>query len=250
MSVVVVNMKKASLNENEIKHYYHSIKLKGFDEAGQLKLLNSKVLVIGVGGLGSAVLPLLVSSGVGHIGIVDDDIVSLNNLPRQTLYNVKDIDKPKVEVAKKHLRLMNPGVKIKAYKMRLNEENAKEIIKGYQLVIDCTDNFETKFLINDICVLLKKPFITGGVDDYKGQVMTYIPKISKDFKSLFSELPINIEEKYKVDDEGIYPVIVGIIGNIISSECLKYLTGIGEVLINKLLVVDLLENRFEIFKIE
>lgn len=248
MFVVVVNMKKTSLNEQELNHYYHSISLKGMGIEGQLKLLNAKVLVIGVGGLGSHVLPLLVSSGVGHIGIVDDDRVSMTNLPRQTLFNVKDIEKPKVEAAKKHLRLLNPDVRIKAYKTRLSEENAKEIIKGYQLVIDCTDNFETKFLINDICVSLKKPFITGGVSDYKGQVMTYVPKISKDFKSLFSELPINIDEKYKNDDIGVFPVIVSLIGNIIVNESLKYLLGIGELLTNKLLVVNSLNNQFEIFK--
>ena len=240
-------MKKTSLNEQQLNHYYHSVNLKGIGIEGQLKLLNSKVLVIGAGGLGSHVLPLLVSSGVGHIGIVDDDKVSMSNLPRQTLYNVKDINKPKVEAAKKHLRLLNPDVKIKTYQTRLNEGNAKEIIKGYQLVIDCTDNFETKFLINDTCVTLKKPFITGGVDDYKGQIMTYVPRISKDFKSLFSELPINIEEKYKNDDIGIFPAIVAIVGNIIASECLKYFLGVGELLINKLFVVNSLNSNFEIF---
>ena len=240
-------MKKTTLNEQELNHYYHSVNLKGIGIEGQLKLLNSKVLVIGAGGLGSHVLPLLVSSGIGHIGIVDDDKVSMSNLPRQTLYNIKDIEKAKVEAAKKHLRLLNPDVKIKTYQTRLNEGNAKEIIKGYHLVIDCTDNFETKFLINDTCVALKKPFITGGVDDYKGQVMTYIPKISKDFKSLFSELPINIDEKYKEDDIGIFPVIVSLIGNVVASEALKYLLGIGKLSTNKLLVVDSLNNHFEVF---
>lgn len=239
-------MKKEKLTNEELKQYQMTMMLEDIGEEGQLKLANAKVLVVGVGGLGSHVLPLLVSSGVGYIGLVDDDKVSLNNLPRQVLFQYKDVGNSKVEAAKRRLKAINPNVKIRAYNERFDSRNAERIIKGYHLVIDCTDNFDSKFFINDICVMKKKPFITGGVDDYKGQIMTYIPKISKkDFKSLFDELP-----KYKNEDRGIYPPIVGIIGQLMVNEVLKYLFNIGAPLIDSLMVVDTLNNKFEKFYIK
>ena len=238
MFEVVVNMKK-ELSQEQIKKYYCSIKLKGIDIKGQAKLLNSKVLVVGAGGLASSVLMYLASSGVGYIGIIDDDFIALDNLPRQILYNSSDIGKKKVETAKKRLKSLNKDIKVKVYDEKLTIDNAKMVIKGYDIVLDCVDNFETKFLIDDVCVSLKIPFVSGGVSDYKGQVMTYVPGISKDFKYLFSELPVNIDEKYK-DDDGVFPPAVGIIGNIECSEALKLLLGIGKLLTNQMLIVDTL----------
>ena len=247
MFVVVDDMKK-ELNQEQLDRYYCSIKLNEIGEQGQLKLLNSKVLVVGAGGLASSTLMYLSSSGVGYIGIIDNDNVASNNLPRQILYNSSDIGKKKVEMAKKRLRSLNKDAKAKVYDELLNIDNASKIIKGYDLIIDCVDNFETKFLINDTCVKLHKPFITGGVSDYRGQVMTYIPEKLKDFKSLFSELPVNIDEKYK-DDDGVFPPAVAIISNIQASEALKYLLGIGELLTNQMLVVDTLNWHFQKIKI-
>lgn len=237
------------LSNEQLERYYCSIKLKEIDEQGQLKLLNSKVLVVGAGGLASSTLLYLASSGVGYIGIIDNDNIASNNLPRQVLYNSSDIGKKKVEMAKKRLKSLNKDVKVKVYDELLDGSNAKKIIKGYDLVIDCVDNFETKFLINDTCVKLHKPFVTGGVSDYKGQVMTYIPGKFRDFKSLFSEPPINIDPKYQ-DDDGVFPPAVAIIGNIQASEALKFLLGIGELLTNQMLVVDTLNWHFQKIKIQ
>ena len=233
MSVVVDDM----LNQEQLDKYYCSISLKEIGLEGQEKLLNSKVLVVGAGGLASSALMYLASSGVGYIGIIDDDIISLDNLPRQVLYNSSDVGKKKVSVAKKRLKALNPDVNVKVFDERLTKDNAKRILKKFDIIIDCVDNFETKFLINDTCVSLHKPFVTGGVSDYQGQVMTYIPDVSKDFKSLFSELPINIKPE-DMDDAGVFPPAVGIIGNILASEALKYLLDIGELLTNRLLVIN------------
>lgn len=237
-----------SLTNRQKERYYHSTFLKEITEKGQEKLLNSKIIVIGCGGLGSASLPFLVSMGVGHITIVDFDKVSLSNLPRQIMYDESEIGQYKVDVAKKKLERLNKDVEIIAFKERLTEENASKIIEGHQIVLDCTDNFETKFLINDTCMKLGIPFVIAGIRDYQGQVTTCIPGKSKDFKSLFSELPINIDEKYVKADQGVYPMSVGLIGNIASSEIVKFLLNIGDLAVNSLLIVNLLTNRFQVIK--
>ncbi len=233
MCVVVDNM--------DLQKYYHTIALKEIGEQGQLKLLNSKVLVVGAGGLASSVLLYLASSGVGTIGVIDDDVVSLNNLPRQVLFTEEDVGRNKVDVVKERLLKTNKDIRVVTFNQRLNENNCETIIRDYDLVLDCVDNFETKFLVNDVCVSLGKPFVTAGVSDYKGQVMTYVPhKSHRDFKSLFSELPINIPEEYKKGDEGVFPAVVGLIGNIQASEAIKFLLGFDSLLIDEMLVIDTL----------
>ena len=246
MFAVVDNMEK--LTNEQLEKYYNSISLKEIKEEGQLKLLNSSVLVVGAGGLGSASLLQLASMGIGHIGVIDNDVVKLKNLPRQIIYQYDDANKSKVLTVKKRLKKINPDVEVKAYNYLLDTQNARRIIKKYDIVLDCTDNFETKFLINDICVKLKKPFVTAGVSDFKGQIMTVIPPKTRDFKSLFSELPINIEEKYK-DDDGVFPFAVSIISLIASNEVAKYLLDIGELLTNQMLVVDTLAPEFKKYKV-
>ena len=242
MFVVVDNMEK--LTQEQLDRYQYTIGLEDIKEEGQLKLLNSSVLVVGAGGLGSAALLALACLGIGHIGIVDNDIISATNLPRQIIYGIKDVGKGKAITAKKVLKNKNPDIDVKIYPYRLDENNAKRIIKKYDIVLDCTDNFETKFLINDTCVKLKKPFVTAGVMDYKGQIMTVVPG-SADFKSLFDELP-----KYNPDDDkSVYPLAVSIISNIAASEVIKYLLGLGELLINSLLVVDTLKTSFKKIKV-
>ncbi len=236
------------LTNEQLEKYYNSISLKEIKEEGQLKLLNSSVLVVGAGGLGSASLLQLASIGIGHIGVIDNDVVKLKNLPRQIIYQYDDVNKSKVLTVKKRLKKINPDVEVKAYNYLLDTQNARRIIKKYDIVLDCTDNFETKFLINDICVKLKKPFVTAGVSDFKGQIMTVIPPKTRDFKSLFSELPINIEEKYKNDD-GVFPFAVSIISLIASNEVAKYLLDIGELLTNQMLVVNTLAPEFKKYKI-
>lgn len=238
------------LTEAQLEKYYCSTFLKEIGEEGQLKLLNSKVLVIGAGGLASSTLLYLATSGIGKLGVVDNDVVSLSNLPRQILYAQGDVGKAKVDVAKKKLEYINPDTEVTTYKMWLDKENAEDIIKDYDIVLDCVDNFETKFLINDICRKLNKPFISAGVSDYKGQIMTVTEKSKSDFKSLFSTLPVDIPQEEKDKDQGVFSIAVGIISNIQCAETLKYLLGIGDLLIDKMLIVDSLKMEFQKFEIK
>ena len=233
------------LNQEQLDRYQYTIGLKEIGKEGQLKLLNSSVLVVGAGGLGSAALLALASIGVGHIGIVDNDIISATNLPRQIIYGIKDVGKGKAITAKKVLKGKNPDIDVKVYPYRLDEKNARRIIKKYDIVLDCTDNFESKFLINDTCMKLKIPFVVAGVMDYKGQIMTCIPGESVDFKSLFDELP-----KYDPnDDKSVYPLAVSIISNIAASEVIKCFLNLGDLLTNSLLVVDTLKTSFKKIKV-
>ncbi len=236
------------LSNEQRDKYFHSTFLKEIKEEGQIKLLNSHVAVIGCGGLASSLLIHLTSMGVGNITIIDDDKVSLSNLPRQTIFTKKDIGLYKVDVSKKKLEALNNDVSIKSVKERLNESNGHKLLKGFDIVIDCTDNFETKFLIDDLCHELNIPFVTAGVSDYQGQVCTCIPSKSKGFKSLFSVLPINIDEKYKEEDQGVFPPSIGVISEIACSEAIKYLLGIGSLLLDQLLVVNLLTNKAQLIK--
>ena len=231
------------------KRYFCSTFLKEIKEEGQTKLLNSKVVVVGAGGLGNHILPILVSSGVGYISIIDDDVIALSNLPRQTLFDEKDVGKKKVSVIKKKLSKLNSNTLIKTHPIRLTKSNASRLLKGFDVVVDATDNFLTKFLINDVCVKNKIPFVCSGVSDFKGQVMTYVPGISMEFKSLFSELPINIEQKYIDEDQGVYPPSVAVVGNIAASEAIKYLIGNKNLLCKEMLIIDLLDYNFHKIKL-
>ena len=232
-----------------IDKYFHTTFLKEIGIEGQKKLLNSKVLVIGAGGLAASSLLYLTSMGVGHIDIVDDDKVEYNNLPRQIIFDEDDVGQYKVDVLKAKLEKKNKDVSVIPIKERLNASNALKIISNHDIVLEFTDNFETKFLVNDICLTLNIPFVISGVSDYQGQVMTCLPNKSKDFKSLFSELPVNIDEKYKKEDQGVFPLSIGVISDIASSEAIKYLLHIGELLLNKMVVINLLTNKYQIIEL-
>ena len=236
-------------DDMNLNKYYHTTFLKEIGIEGQKKLLSSKVLVIGAGGLAASSLLYLTCMGVGHINIIDDDKVDINNLPRQIVFDEEDVGKYKVDVLKEKLEKKNKDVHINSFKMRLDVSNASKTISNYDIVLDFTDNFETKFLVNDICVAKNIPFVMSGVSDYQGQVMTCIPNKSKDFKSLFSELPINIDEKYKKEDQGVFPLSIGVISDIASSEAIKYLLNIGELLLNKMVVINLLTNKYQIIEL-
>ena len=236
------------LTKKQQEQYFHTTFLKEIGEEGQLKLLRSKVAVVGCGGLASSALIYLTSIGVGNITIIDNDVVSLSNLPRQNLFTYDQCGELKVLAAKERLEKINPDVTINMINQRLNESNASKLLSGHDIVLDCTDNFETKFLINDTCLKLNIPFVIAGVRDYQGQVSTCIPNKTKDFKSLFSTLPINIDEKIKKEDQGVFPMSVGVIADIAAAEVVKYLLNIGELLIDKMLVINLLNNHYQIIK--
>ena len=236
------------LTQKQQEQYFHTTFLKEIGEEGQLKLLRSKVAVVGCGGLASSALIYLTSIGVGNITIIDNDFVSLSNLPRQNLFTYDQCGELKVLAAKERLEKINPDVTINMINQRLDELNASKLLSGHDIVLDCTDNFETKFLINDTCLKLNIPFVIAGVRDYQGQVSTCIPNKTKDFKSLFSVLPVNIDDKYKKIDQGVFPMSVGVIADIAASEVAKYLLNIGELLIDKMLVINLLNNHYQIIK--
>jgi len=229
------------------ERYQRQILLKGFGLEGQLKLLQAKVLVVGAGGLGCPALQYLVAAGVGTIGIVDEDIVSITNLHRQILFTVDDIGLPKSSTAKERLAKLNPEISITAYNERLTTNNALAIIKDYDIVIDATDNFYSRYLINDACVLLDKPIVYGAVSQFEGQVaiLNYHSTTSiasANYRDLFPKPPID-GEVLNCAEAGVLGVLPGIIGSMQASETIKLITGIGKPLVNTVLTYHSLTNQ-------
>lgn len=222
--------------------YSRQTQLKGFGEEGQQKLANSKVLVVGLGGLGLPVLQYLNAMGVGTLGLMDQDIVELHNLQRQTLYAEQDIGRLKLEVAHEKLAAQNSTTIFKLYDSFLTKENAIEIISQYDLVVDATDNFPTRYLINDACVLLEKPFVYGALHGFEGHVSVFNYQNGPTYRCLYPNMPSS-EEIPNCDENGVLGVIPGIIGTFQALEAVKVLTGIGEVLSGKLLLFDGLGQR-------
>lgn len=214
---------------------------------GQEKLKRAKVLVIGAGGLGCPVLQYLVSAGVGTIGIVDDDVVDKTNLQRQILFSAEDVGKSKVEVASKKLFLLNPHCQLPTADCRLSSANALDIIKDYDLVIDGSDNFPTRYLVNDACVILNKPFVFGSIYKFEGQVSVFNYKSGPTYRCLFPEPP---HESVNCSEIGVLGVLPGIIGTMMANEALKIILGIGEVLSGKLFVFDALNSQTQVISFE
>lgn len=223
--------------------YSRHILLEGFGQEGQVKLLKSKVLLIGAGGLGSPNALYLAAAGVGTIGIADADVVSMSNLQRQVIHFTEDVNKPKVESAAEKMRRINPDVKVITHECFITEDNAKEIISGYDFIIDCTDSFASKYLVNDACVMMGKPFCAGGVVKYGAQVMTHVPG-SACYRCIFPEPPAENEVE-TCSTVGVLGSVVGIMGSIQATEAIKYLAGIGELLTDKLLIIDALTMNFQ-----
>ncbi|MDP2940293.1 MAG: molybdopterin-synthase adenylyltransferase MoeB [Candidatus Omnitrophota bacterium] len=232
-----------NLRDDQIERYSRQIILPNIGGKGQEKLLKAKVLVIGAGGLGSPSSLYLASAGIGKIGIVDSDNVELNNLQRQIVHSTKEVGKPKVESAKERLSAINPDVKIVSYKLRLTSENILDIIKDYDIVVDGSDNFPTRYLVNDACVLSKKPLSHAGIFRFDGQAITIIPKVSACYRCLFPEPPAPGLVP-SCQEAGILGVVAGIMGTIQASEVLKYILGIGDLLTGRLLIFNGLDSSF------
>lgn len=227
----------------ERKRYSRQIILPEMGMAGQEKLKAAKVLVIGAGGLGCPVLQYLVAAGVGTIGIVDDDTVDITNLHRQILYSADDVGKGKAETAARKLSATNPYVDLKAIPVRLDESNATEIISNYDLVIDGSDNFPTRYLANDICVELNKPLVFGSILRFEGHVSVFNYKGGPTYRCLFPEA----EEGDNCEVAGVIGILPGIIGTYMANETIKMICEIGEILSGKLLVLNALGNTNNIF---
>ena len=212
-----------SLNHNELTRYSRQIQLKNFGIDAQLQLKNARVLCIGAGGLGSVVLLYLTTSGIGTIGMIDNDTVALSNLQRQIIYNENNIGKKKVSAATANLKLINSNINFIEYDTFLTESNVLELIKDFDLIIDCTDNFSARYLVNDACFALKKPLISGAIQDYEGQVQFIIPDKTPCYRCTYLAPP-PVDLAPSCADNGVLSVLPGTIGLIQATEAIKYLS--------------------------
>ena len=235
---------KNILNKNLIQRYSRQIVLKDVGPTGQKKIIKSKVLVVGAGGLGCPVIDYLSRAGVGNIGIVDNDKVNISNIHRQSLYNSKDIGKFKVNVVKQKIKLINPQVKIKTYKVRIEEKNIEKIFKSYDFIVDGSDNFKTKFLLNKYCLNHKKILIVGAISKMDGHVFTFNFKNKNDpcLKCFYQAEPS--DDVLNCEYEGILGPVAGIVGNIQAIEILKKILSLNKKSDNKILILDLLNLNF------
>jgi len=231
------------LTEEQIERYSRHIILKEVGGKGQQKLLDAKVMIIGAGGLGSPIALYLAAAGVGTIGIADADVVELSNLQRQIAHQTKDIGVAKVLSAKEKMEAMNPDVRVNTYHTWISAGNILDIIERYDFVIDCTDNFAAKFLINDACVLAGKPFSHGGILNFVGQTLTFIPGQSACYRCIFP-VPPPKDAIPTCSQVGVLGVLPGVIGIMQATEALKYLLGTGKLLAGRLLVYDALAMTF------
>ena len=241
---------KSQLNKKIIERFSRQIVLKDIGIIGQKKILSSKVLIVGAGGLGSPVAEFLSRAGVGSIGVVDDDKVNLSNLHRQSLYNTSDIGKFKVKIAKDKIKKINPNTKVTIYKIRLNNNNFKKIINDYDYIVDGSDNFTTKFLLNDYCLKFKKVLVTGAISKFDGHVFTFTFKNKKApcLRCFFQESKIS-HDLLNCESEGILGTVAGIVGTIQANEVLKKILNIGTELDGYIFILDLLHLRFRKVKL-
>jgi molybdopterin/thiamine biosynthesis adenylyltransferase/rhodanese-related sulfurtransferase len=232
----------AKLNNDEHIRYSRHLVLEEFGLEGQLKLKQSKVLVVGAGGLGSPVLLYLTAAGIGTVGIADHDKVDLTNLQRQVLFSINDIGNNKATAAAIRLKALNDQIQITTYTDKITSVNALDILKGYDVVVDGTDNFPTRYLLNDACVLLNKPLIYGSILKFEGQVSVFNLKGKQgdhcaNYRDLFPEPP-SPESTPNCSEAGVLGVLPGMIGSMQATEAIKVLTGIGKTLAGKLLILD------------
>ena len=220
----------------QIERYSRHILLQDVGVEGQEKILNARVLVVGAGGLGAPVSLYLAAAGVGTIGLVDPDVVDLSNLQRQVIHFTKDVGTPKVQSAKEKIEAINPDVKVQTYYELLDSTNAQQIVSEYDFIIDGTDNFPVKFLINDACVLAGKPFSHGGILRFKGQTFTHLPGTAC-YRCMFKEPPPPGAVP-TCSQAGVLGAIAGMLGTIQAAETLKYFTGVGQLLTDQLLTFD------------
>ncbi len=225
-----------NITEHIRKRYDRHIILPGIGEEGQKKLGKAKVLLVGVGGLGSAISLYLAAAGIGRIGLVDDDVVSESNLQRQVLYTENEVGQPKVLCAARRLRALNGRLVADTYPFRLNKENAEDLISRYDMVIDGCDNFTTRYLISDVSARLRKAYIHGTIREFYGQVAVFNLPGGKTYRELFPEEEIN---QTAMPPKGVMGVLPGVVGCVEASEAIKLVTGCGEPLNGRLWTIDL-----------
>ena len=236
------------LSEAQIERYSRQILLTEVGGKGQQKLAQAKVLLVGAGGLGSPAALYLAAAGVGTLAVCDGDAVEIHNLQRQILHRTVDVGKPKVDSAKRTLEALNPETRVIPIAERLTSKNILDYVRGYDLVIDGSDNFPTRYLVNDACVLLKKPLMHGGIFRFEGQAFTILPGEGPCYRCLFAEPPPPGAVP-SCQEAGIIGAVAGVIGMIQANEAIKYILGKGELLVGRLVVFDTLSTRFREIKI-
>ena len=232
-----------ALTNEQLERYARHIILKDVGVRGQKKLLEAKVLIIGAGGLGAPAAMYLAAAGVGTIGIADADEVDLSNLQRQIIHTTADIGKPKVESAKETMLAINPDITVNTYQEFIDSDNIMEIIRDYDFILDGTDNFPAKFLINDACVMVGKPFTHAGIIRFQGQIMTFVPGQGPCYRCVFRNPPPK-DAVPTCKQAGVIGAMAGVIGCLQAMEAIKFITGAGELLTGKLLMYDALRNEF------
>lgn len=233
-----------AISEKQKERYARQLCIPEIGPAGQEKLLSAKVLIIGAGGLGSPAALYLAAAGVGTIGLADGDAVDLSNLQRQILHSTEKLGVKKVDSAAERLESLNPDVKIIPYPMIVTEDTIAELIADYDFVLECTDSFDAKYLINDACVRAKKPFCHGAVVRFYGQVLTYVPECGPCYRCAFGQVP-DPEKAPDAKKLGVIGAVPGVIGCLQALEAIKYLTGTGELLTGRLLTFDGKDMEFE-----
>lgn len=247
---------EAELNLSERERYLRHLALPHVGLEGQLKLRNASVLLVGAGGLGSPAALYLAAAGVGRIGIVDNDRVELSNLQRQVLHSVQRIDRPKVESAREQLLALNDQIEISTYPVRLDEDNIAAIIQDYELIIDGSDNFPTRYLVNDACIRYRKPLVYGAVQQFSGQVSLFHAGRNRQgenntacYRCLFPEPPLEGDAP-NCAEAGVLGVVPGVIGCLQATEAVKWLLGVGQPLMGRLLIFDALEMTFRSVRLQ
>lgn len=232
-----------SLSKTELEKYNRHFLIDDFSETHQLKLKKAKVLVIGAGGLGSPVLLYLSGAGIGTIGIFENDLVTSSNLPRQVLYTSADVGKPKADIARERILAHHPDCKVQLFSQQWEEKSAQKLGSKYDVIIDCSDNLESRYLTDEISKKLNIPFVYGAVHQMEGQLAVFNYRGSKSYTDFFGKQK-PFHSKYH---QGIIGPAAGTVGNLQAGEALKIITGIGEVLFNKILFISLRHNRYQIF---
>ncbi|MGN1142118.1 MAG: HesA/MoeB/ThiF family protein [Oliverpabstia sp.] len=237
-----------AFSNEQLERYSRHIILKEVGVKGQKKLLNGKVLIIGTGGLGAPAAMYLAAAGIGTIGIADADEVELSNLQRQIIHGTEDLGKAKVQSAKETIERMNPDVTVHTYRTFVDSKNILELIKEYDFIIDGTDNFPAKFLINDACVMAGKPFSHAGIIRFKGQLMTYVPGQGPCYRCVFKNPPPK-DAVPTCKQAGVIGAMGGVIGSLQAMEAIKYILGVGDLLTGYLLTYDALTMEFRKVKL-
>lgn len=236
----------------DFSRYSCQMNLPGFNKEKQQLLQDSKVLIVGLGGLGCPVAQYLAAAGIGEIGLADYDIISVSNLHRQILYTPQEIGLKKAMVSSQKLQLQNPGIKVIGHDVKINSENVIPLIQPYDIVVDCTDNFETRYLINDACVMSGKPLVYGAIYQYEGQLAVWNilnddQTRSPNYRDVFPE--VDALQIPNCTEGGVMPALAGVIGCLQANEVLKYLTKTGELLAGKMMIFDALTLQSRIIKI-